>query len=90
MNAYLITYDLNDKGQKYTCIREKIEKAFPCWKCLNNIFIIKTLYNASQIKNYLSDCLDDNDSLIVVSLNSEFSSQGLNKEQSDSLKSILI
>lgn len=87
MNVFLITYDLNNPGQKYNCIKEKIETKYSWWKCLNNIFIVKSNDTASDIRDYLSSCVDGNDKLLVLKLATGASRggawKGLSKECSD-------
>ncbi len=93
MNVYLITYDLNSPGQKYNCIKERIESNFNWWKCLNNIFIIESSNSTAEIRDYLSSCIDSNDKLLVIKLatgtSAEAAWSGLNKECSDWLKKAL-
>lgn len=94
MNVYLITYDLNSPGQKYDCLYKAIDKAFPDgWKCLNNIFIIESSKSPTEIRDYLSSCIDSNDKLLVIKLATGSlrgaAWTGLNKECSDWLKKAL-
>ena len=93
MNVYLITYDLNSPGQKYNCIKEKIENNFNWWKCLNNIFIIESSNSTAEIRDYLSSCIDSNDKLLVIKLaqgsSRSWATFGLSTECTDWLKKAL-
>lgn len=69
MTAYMITYDLNAKGQKYDEVIETIKKCSfnnswcSYWK---SSWLIKTNLTPDEIVNKLEPYLDGNDSLIVV------------------------
>lgn len=89
MNVYLITYDLPAPGQKYNCIKEKIEAKYPWWKCLNNIFIVKSNDTATQIHNYLSSCIDTNDKILVVKLDKDVAGQGFSDDCANWLNTAL-
>lgn len=89
MNTYLITYDLNSPGQKYECISKKIKDSYSWWKCLNNIFIIKSDNSSSQIRDFLKPCIDSNDKLIVLKLSGEGAWKGFDEKCSNWLKNNL-
>lgn len=86
LNTYLITYDLHTPGQKYDCIKNKIENNYGWWKCLNNIYIIKTNQTAVQIRDFLKNCIDNNDTILVTRLNGEAAWQGFDTQCSNWLK----
>ena len=48
----------------------QIENNFNWWKCINNIYIVKSDKTASQVRDFLLECFDDNDTLFVVELSS--------------------
>ena len=82
MSVYMITYDLNSKGQNY----EKVIKAIKdssigvwCtfWK---SSYLIKSHLTPNQISNNITPHLDSNDSLIIIEVKNNY--QGwLNEEE---------
>ncbi len=80
MNAYLVTYDLSAPGQKYRCIKQIIESNYMWLHFMESNFIIKTHQSPDQIRDNLSRCLDENDSLIVIELSRDWASYGISQE----------
>lgn len=69
MTAYMITYDLNSKGQKYEQVIETIKESSlnnswcSFWK---SSWLIKSNLSPNEIVNKLEPYLDGNDRLLVV------------------------
>lgn len=71
MAAFIVTYDLMKQGQNYTCITNKL-KAYPThWHAQGSVWIIETSQSASQVRDSLMACLDQNDKLLVARLEGE-------------------
>jgi len=89
MAAYIVAYDLHEEGQNYECLIEKLE-AYPIhWHMQQSVWIIKTDQNASQIRNNLGECLDDDDTLFVGKLSGQAAWRGYSDKAGKWLKDIL-
>jgi len=64
MAAFIVTYDLNQHGQKYDCIIKKLE-ALGAWHMQQSVWIVTGNHTSENIRNSLRECLDGNDSLFV-------------------------
>lgn len=68
MSAFIVTYDLHQQGQNYTCIINKL-KAYPThWHMQGSVWIVVTTQSAVEIRDNLKTCLDSNDELFVGKL----------------------
>ncbi|MGG5257472.1 hypothetical protein [Phycicoccus avicenniae] len=68
MAVMLITYDLNNPGQKYPAVHDAIKSAGTTW-ChpLESTWLIVTSSSTGQVAQKLKAAgVDDNDSLLVV------------------------
>lgn len=66
--GYGVFYDLKKIGQNYNCLIEKLE-AYPVhWHFQGSCWIIITDETATQIRERLRACLDQNDELMVLQL----------------------
>ena len=66
MNTYLISYDLKQPGRNYQGLYDAI-KSYGTWGKINNsTWIIKTYNSAVQIRDYLLQHIDYNDSIFVI------------------------
>ena len=67
-NNLLITYDLKMQGKDYETLIDAI-KSFPKWARLQgSVWYIKSDLSARQVKEFLSDYIDNNDSLFVAEM----------------------
>jgi len=89
MNTYLIGYDLNKAGQEYTTLIAQIKALGNWWHCIDSTWIIKSNSNVVQIRDHLTQYIDENDELLVVRLSGEAAWTGFNTECSDWLKTNL-
>ncbi len=89
MPTYIITYDLNYRGQNYDCIHEKLNSYPQCWHMQGSAWIISTGLSASAIRDDLKKCLDENDELFIARLSGEAAWFGYNSEQNKWLKAAL-
>lgn len=86
MAAYIVTYDLKQAGQNYTCLIKKLE-AYPVhWHMQGSVWIIQTAKSAVQIRDELSQCLDTNDNLFVGHLGGEAAWNGFSDAGTSWLK----
>ena len=75
MTAYMITYDLNAKGQKYDEVIETIKKCSfnnawcSFWK---SSWLIKSTMTPSEIQSKIQPHLDSNDDLIVIEVKNNY------------------
>lgn len=89
MTAYIVTYDLNQRGQNYECIRKKLA-AYPThWNMQGSVWIIDSDETAMQIAEKLQACLDDNDDLFVAELSGQNAWCGFSKDGDDWLQALL-
>lgn len=89
MNVYSITYDLHTPGQKYQCLKVKLEAYGYYWHAQQSVWLIKTNDSAASIRDNLKACLDNNDKIIVARLSREAAWAGYSKEVIDWLKGAL-
>lgn len=68
MNIYLVTYDLNARGQKYLSLLDKI-KGSPIWARLSeSSYTVGTEKTPQQLFDYLKTDLDSNDQLYIIKI----------------------
>lgn len=82
MAAYMITYDLNSSGQKYTEVIEAIKAASTGAWCTywKSSYLIRSNLTVQQVTDKIIPHLDSNDSLIVIEVKRNY--QGwLNENQ---------
>lgn len=83
MAVHLITYDLNDPGQKYAKLHEAIKGAGSTW-ChpLESTWLIVTHSTVQQVVDKLraSAGLDDNDTILVTDVTGDSRSGWLSTE----------
>lgn len=89
MAAYIVSYDLNKKGQNYDCIHKKIKSYRSYRHIQNSVWIIITDDSATDIGNHLADCLDSNDQLFVAALEGEAAWHGYSQNTTDWLNTKL-
>jgi CRISPR associated protein Cas2 len=70
-NAFVVTYDLKQQGQNYTCIIKKLEAYPNHWHMQGSVWILRSPDTAAQIRDNLKSCLDANDNLFVGRLSGE-------------------
>lgn len=82
MNSFLISYDLisnKDYSSLYTAIKNYGYYAH----ILESVWIIKSSYSSSDIRNNLKIHIDSDDKLFVAKLTGESAWSNLSKEVSD-------
>lgn len=71
MAVYLITYDLNEPGQKYSELYEQIKSCGAWWHYLDSTWLVDTTLNAIQIRDRMRTAMDNSDSCFVIKLTNE-------------------
>ncbi|AXH51921.1 hypothetical protein LI034_03280 [Clostridium perfringens] len=82
MAAYMITYDLNSKGQKYDEVIKAIKDSSTGAWCTywKSSYLIKSYLTPNQISDKIKPHLDGNDRLIIIEVKDNY--QGwLSKKQ---------
>ncbi|HBC2029006.1 TPA: hypothetical protein I9Z65_000521 [Clostridium perfringens] len=82
MAAYMITYDLNSKGQKYDEVIKAIKDSSTGAWCTywKSSYLIKSYLTPDQILDKIKPHLDGNDTLIIIEVKNNY--QGwLSKKQ---------
>lgn len=88
--TYIVTYDLNQLGQNYDCIREKLGAFGTQWNIQGSVWIIRTDISAIEIATVLQKCLDGNDTLLVFELNGENAWVGFDQKGDNWLEAVLV
>lgn len=86
MSALLISYDLNNPGQKYEKLYEKIKGLGAWWHYLDSTWIVVSSLTPLEASDRLKPALDDSDSLLVVNITGDDYSGWLEQEAWDWLK----
>lgn len=72
---HLITYDLHKPGQNYEPLCQAIA-AWPYVKLTESCWVIRSDLTATQIRNFLTPCIDTNDTLFICDFH-HFAHSGL-------------
>lgn len=75
MAIYLVTYDLNNPGQRHSQILKAV-KEYPWARLSESSYAIEATASPQQIFNSLSGYLDKNDNLYVIKLTTPYYGQG--------------
>lgn len=68
MNTILVSYDLIAPGRDYKTLHEHL-KSYRTWaKPLESLWLIKTSFSASEIRDKVTLYLDSNDRLFVINV----------------------
>ena len=70
MNKYIIVYDLEKRGEDYEPLLNALRK-LGALHVLYSKWVLRTNYNAVQLRDYLKQFVDRNDLLLVVGLTGE-------------------
>lgn len=92
MELILITYDLIPIGQDYTNLINKIKEIAGenmYWSELKSTWIIRTELSSKAIFEILSQHVDNNDKLLVLTLDTEGAWKGFDDKESKFLKNYI-
>ena len=67
MRVFLVTYDLNTKGQNYVDLLNKI-KSFPSKRLSESSYAVEADKTAQQLYDYLKTSLDSNDNIYIINI----------------------
>lgn len=74
MATYVVSYDLNTPGQKYSELKDLIDSISINWcRPLSSFYIVKTNLTTNQFKERMRSVLDDNDTFIVIECSDNYS-----------------
>jgi hypothetical protein len=62
----LVTYDLNNPGQKYQRVIQAIKSMGDWCHCLESTWLLRTSLSAEQVATRLRQQMDGNDKLLVT------------------------
>lgn len=79
MKTYIVGYDLNKPGQHYTDLIKTLEGFGTYWHHLDSTWIIKSDLTTIQIRDKLQPLIDSNDELLVVRLQGDWATLGINE-----------
>lgn len=71
-NVYCISYDLNQQGQAYSTLYEKIKECEAYLHCLDSTWLVTSHKTAQQIYDHLKGAIDSNDHFLVIKVNNEY------------------
>lgn len=86
MTTYIVSYDLLVPGQKYECLKRKLEAHGTYWRFQQSAWLVRTNASAAQIRDDLNGCLDSNDKLMVAGLSGEAAWSGYTEQDARWLK----
>lgn len=89
MRTYCISYDLRKPGRNYDDLYTAIKGCGAWCHCLESIWLVRTTYSASQIRDLIWSTMDANDSIVVFQATAPGAWHGLSDQISDWLKSNL-
>ena len=89
MAVYLVGYDLNRPGQDYSDLIDALKAYGTWWHHLDSTWIIVTDDSPTEVRDNLSQYLDENDELLVAAIGTPAAWSGFNGKGSDWLMSNL-
>ena len=78
--AYLVIYDLNAPDQDYSGLYDEIKQLdSTAFRIANSVWIVHYSGTATEIRNFLSPAVDEDDKLIIIKCSDDAAWQGLNR-----------
>lgn len=77
---FQVSYDLHSPGQSYWNLRQAITSKYSWAKPLESSYLVTTDETAVQVRDYLRQYIDQNDSLLVTRLTGELAWSNINTE----------
>ena len=69
MYRYVVSYDLNAPGQKYTKLHELIDSTSNAWcRPLSSFYLVRTNLSVNELSDRIRSILDDNDHFLIISV----------------------
>lgn len=75
MGQYLVSYDLHQSGRNYDRIRQGIVSLGDTAKLLESVWLVNHAYTAEQVRIYLEQYIDSNDSIAVIEIGVNWATQ---------------
>ena len=75
MRIFLVTYDLNTRGQNYEDLLNKI-KSFPSKRLSESSYAEEADKTAQQLYDYLKTSLDSNDQIYIINITQPYAGFG--------------
>lgn len=76
MNIYLVTYDLNTRGQNYQGLLDKIKESSLWARLSESSYTVGTEKTPQQLFDYLKTDLDGNDQLYIIKITKPYAGFG--------------
>ena len=76
MPAFIVAYDLDQPGQNYTCIIERLN-TLPHCHAQESVWFVLFEGTAPDLRAYLAACLDSNDKLFVDQVSNGWAGWGM-------------
>jgi hypothetical protein len=76
MNIYLVTYDLNTRGQNYQGLLDKIKESALWARLSESSYTVGTDKTPQQLFDYLKTDLDGNDQLYIIKISKPYAGFG--------------
>jgi hypothetical protein len=83
MAMYIISYDLNSPGQRYSELHDEIKSLGAWWHHLTSTWLVDTTLSASQIRDRLKAKVDANDKILVLRAGATWATFGMPKSAND-------
>lgn len=78
MGQYVISYDLHQAGRDYEKIKKGVESLSDYVKILESVWLVNHPYTAAQIRDHLRVFMDDNDSIMVIEIGTNWATWNCN------------
>ena len=76
--VHVVSYDLNQPGQNYPKLYEKIESlGSSAWHCLDSTWMIDTQLSAADVRDAVKSAVDESDDVVVVKAGNAWATSGL-------------
>lgn len=83
MRTYCITLQLNSLFGNYDVLYRAIQSSGTWWKLNNNVWMLRSNLNASQIRDYLRTYMHNGDRVFVVEVGHDWAGQGHQQNEYD-------
>lgn len=68
MSLYMVSYDLNNPGQDYKKVKDKIESLGSWCHYLDSTYLVKSYLNFETFQNEVTSVADSNDRFIIAKI----------------------
>ncbi|WP_048077615.1 hypothetical protein [Halorubrum sp. AJ67] len=78
MDAYAVSYDLNEPEQEYTELIDALESYEAHWHELTSFWLLDTDESHTEIRDNLKQYIDSNDEILVLGLSGSAAASSIN------------